>query len=121
VESNVFEDLKVAWTALRPHRRVLRHLLGREKVTVYNGFDATADSLHVGHLVPLIALARLQRAGHHPIALAGGGTSMIGDPSGKASERQLLTSPQVEANVEAIKGSWRTCWISRSRATRPGL
>src|SRR5512133_1881394 len=78
-------------------------LLGREKVTVYNGFDATADSLHVGHLVPLIALARLQRFGHHPIALAGGGTSMIGDPSGKAVERQLLSRDQIEANVEAIK------------------
>jgi tyrosyl-tRNA synthetase len=60
-------------------------------VTVYNGFDATADSLHVGHMVPLMALARLQRFGHHPIALAGGGTSMIGDPSGKTAERQLLS------------------------------
>jgi tyrosyl-tRNA synthetase len=78
-------------------------LLGREQVTVYNGFDATADSLHVGHLVPLIALARLQRFGHHPIALAGGGTSMIGDPSGKAAERQLLAREQVEANIESIK------------------
>lgn len=79
-------------------------LFGREKVTVYNGFDATADSLHVGHLVPLLALARLQRFGHHPIALAGGGTSMIGDPSGKATERQLLSREIIEANVEAIKG-----------------
>jgi tyrosyl-tRNA synthetase len=78
-------------------------LLASEKVTMYNGFDATADSLHVGHLVPLIALARLQRFGHHPIALAGGGTSMIGDPSGKANERQLLSHAQIEANVEAIK------------------
>ena len=78
-------------------------LLRREKITIYNGFDATAGSLHVGHMVPLIALARLQRAGHHPIALAGGGTSMIGDPSGKASERQLLNRQQVEENVESIK------------------
>jgi tyrosyl-tRNA synthetase len=70
---------------------------------MYNGFDATADSLHVGHLVPLIALARLQRFGHHPIALAGGGTSMIGDPSGKATERQLLSHEQIESNVESIK------------------
>ncbi len=78
-------------------------LLGREAVTVYNGFDATADSLLVGHLVPLIALARLQRFGHHPIALAGGGTSMIGDPSGKSTERQLLSREIIEANVESIK------------------
>jgi tyrosyl-tRNA synthetase len=79
-------------------------LLRREAVTLYNGFDATSDSLHVGHMVPLIALARLQRFGHHPIALAGGGTTMIGDPSGKATERPLLTREQIEANVEAIKG-----------------
>ncbi|HEX9019262.1 MAG TPA: tyrosine--tRNA ligase [Anaerolineaceae bacterium] len=82
----------------------LDQLLEREKVTVYNGFDATADSLHVGHMVPLVALARLQRFGHHPIALAGGGTSMIGDPSGKTTERQLLSREIIEANVESIKG-----------------
>lgn len=77
--------------------------LTRESVAVYNGFDPTADSLHVGHLVPLLALARLQRCGHRPIALAGGGTGMIGDPSGRSSERQLLSRAQVDANVEAIK------------------
>jgi len=78
-------------------------LLMREHVTLYNGFDPTADSLHVGHMVPLLALARFQRFGHTPIALAGGGTGMIGDPSGKSAERQLLTKAQVDANVEAIK------------------
>lgn len=78
-------------------------LLAGQRVTIYNGFDATADSLHVGHLVPLIALARLQRYGHHPIALAGGGTSMIGDPSGKTGERQLISAEEVRANVGAIK------------------
>jgi len=82
----------------------VQDLLEREKITVYNGFDATAESLHVGHLVPLVALARLQRFGHTPIALAGGGTSMIGDPSGKTGERQLLSRGQIEANVESIKG-----------------
>jgi tyrosyl-tRNA synthetase len=102
VDSNVFQDLQ--WRGLvYDSVEGVDALLGREKVTIYNGFDATGDSLHVGHLVPLIALARLQRYGHHPIALAGGGTSMIGDPSGKASERQLLTPAQVEANVESIK------------------
>jgi tyrosyl-tRNA synthetase len=78
-------------------------LLARQQVTIYNGFDVTANSLHVGHLVPLLALARLQRCGHIPIALAGGGTSMIGDPSGKSAERQLLSREQIEANAEAIK------------------
>ncbi|MBN1148390.1 MAG: tyrosine--tRNA ligase [Anaerolineales bacterium] len=101
--SNAFEELQ--WRGLvYDHVDGVQDLLARQSVTIYNGFDATADSLHVGHLVPLIALARLQRFGHHPIALAGGGTSMIGDPSGKASERQLLTRRQVEYNVEAIKG-----------------
>jgi tyrosyl-tRNA synthetase len=78
-------------------------LLANQKVTVYNGFDATADSLHIGHMVPLIALARLQRFGHHPIALAGGGTTMIGDPSGKSAERNLMTQDAIEYNVECIK------------------
>src|SRR5881396_2201993 len=72
-------------------------------VTCYIGFDPTASSLHVGSLLPMLALARLQRFGHHPIAIAGGGTGLIGDPSGKTKERQLLTHEQVEANLEGIK------------------
>jgi tyrosyl-tRNA synthetase len=71
-------------------------------VTAYIGFDATADSLHVGHLVGVLGLARLQRAGHRPIALVGGGTALIGDPSGKESERPLLTLDQIDANAAAI-------------------
>ncbi len=102
MSANVFDELK--WRGLvYDYIDGVQDLLLRQPVTVYNGFDATADSLHVGHLVPLIALARLQRFGHHPIPLAGGGTSMIGDPSGKATERLLLTREQVQANVEAIK------------------
>ncbi len=81
----------------------VQDLVVNEKVTVYNGFDVTADSLHIGHIVPLIALARLQRFGHHPIALAGGGTTMIGDPSGKNSERPLMSLELIRANTEAIK------------------
>jgi len=72
-------------------------------VTGYAGFDPTADSLHVGHLFPLLTLARLQRAGHRPIAVVGGGTGMIGDPSGRAAERLLLTRSQVEENVSKIR------------------
>jgi tyrosyl-tRNA synthetase len=102
MEKNAFAELD--WRGLVFDKvKGIERLLAEEKVTIYNGFDATADSLHVGHMVPLIALARLQRFGHHPIALAGGGTSMIGDPSGKADERQLLEPEQVAANVEAIK------------------
>jgi tyrosyl-tRNA synthetase len=101
--SNAYDEL--AWRGMIFDQvEGVKELLGRERVTVYNGFDATADSLHIGHLVPLLALARLQRFGHKPIALAGGGTSMIGDPSGRATERQLLSREQIEANVDEIKG-----------------
>src|SRR5881409_3298084 len=72
-------------------------------LTLYAGFDPTADSLHVGNLVPLLGLRRFQLAGHHPIAVAGGATGSIGDPSGKSSERQLLTREALDANVAAIK------------------
>ena len=72
-------------------------------LALYCGFDPTGDSLHVGHLVPLLALRRFQNAGHHPIAVAGGATGSIGDPSGKSAERQLLTQEKIRANVESIR------------------
>jgi len=81
----------------------LRGVLAREKVTAYIGFDPSAASLHVGSLLPVMGLARLQRFGHTPIAIAGGGTGLIGDPSGKTKERQLLTIEQVEENLAGIK------------------
>src|SRR6185436_3452780 len=81
----------------------LREMLAREKVTAYIGFDPSAASLHVGSLLPIMGLARLQRFGHTPIAIAGGGTGLIGDPSGTTKARQLLTHDQVEANVLGIK------------------
>jgi tyrosyl-tRNA synthetase len=72
-------------------------------VTLYCGFDPTADSLHVGNLVPLLALRRFQLFGHHPIAVAGGATGMVGDPSGKTQERQLLTKEILERNITIVK------------------
>ena len=72
-------------------------------ITLYAGFDPTADSLHVGNLVPLLALRRFQLAGHHPIALAGGATGLVGDPSGKSDERNLQSPEQVAHNIAAIK------------------
>jgi tyrosyl-tRNA synthetase len=72
-------------------------------ITLYCGFDPTADSLHVGNLVPLLALRRFQLLGHHPIALAGGATGSIGDPSGKTQERQLLTQEVLDANIARVK------------------
>src|SRR5438874_12308069 len=80
-----------------------RELIAREKVGAYAGFDPTASSLHVGHLLPIVALKRLQRFGHSPIAVIGGGTGMIGDPSGKTVERTLLAAQDVEANVDAVR------------------
>ncbi len=78
-------------------------LVSRQKITLYNGFDPTGNSLHIGNLVPLMQLARWQRYGHTPIALAGGGTGMVGDPSGKSAERNLMTLEAIDANVEHIK------------------
>ncbi len=77
--------------------------LAREKLTAYIGFDPTADSLHVGSLLPIMALVHLQRHGHTPIALVGGGTGMIGDPSGKTKERQLLDERQLAHNLAGIR------------------
>ena len=81
----------------------LDEVFAKEPVTAYIGFDPTASSLHIGNLLGLMTLSRLQRHGHSPIAIAGGGTGMIGDPSGKANERVLLTLDQIAANVEGIK------------------
>ena len=81
----------------------LSQVMNEEMITAYVGFDPTADSLHVGHLIPLMALGWLQRAGHRPIALAGGGTGLIGDPSGKSKERNLITLEAVQHNIEGVK------------------
>ncbi|OIR13479.1 tyrosine--tRNA ligase [mine drainage metagenome] len=101
---NILEDLN--WRGLSADCtdfEALSQRLASSPTALYCGFDPTADSLHVGNLVPLLALRRFQLAGHHPIALAGGATGMIGDPSGKASERQLQTPDQVAHNIACIK------------------
>jgi len=81
----------------------LSDVLAKESVTAYIGFDPTASSLHVGNLLTLIGLARLQRFGHSPIAIVGGGTGMIGDPSGKSQERVLLSAEQIDENVASVR------------------
>ncbi|MCL2867138.1 MAG: tyrosine--tRNA ligase [Clostridia bacterium] len=81
----------------------LHKRLESESMTFYVGFDPTADSLHVGHFIPVMAMTHLQRAGHRPIALGGGGTAMVGDPSGKTDLRQMLTQETIMRNMEAIK------------------
>jgi len=80
-----------------------QEMLAKERVTCYIGFDPTASSLHVGSLLPIMALARLQRFGHSPIALVGGGTGMIGDPSGKSQERTLLTIEEIDVNARGMR------------------
>lgn len=82
----------------------LRKRLSEGPITLYCGFDPTGDSLHVGHLMGQLTLRRFQRAGHRPIALAGGATGMIGDPSGKSAERNLLSREQLSHNIQCIKG-----------------
>ncbi len=101
---NAFEVLKgrgyFEWCT---NEERLAEVMNEEMVTAYVGFDPTADSLHVGHLIPLMALGWLQRLGHRPIALAGGGTGLIGDPSGKSKERNLITIEAVMHNIEGVK------------------
>ena len=81
----------------------LYELLSKEKVSFYVGFDPTADSLHIGHYIPIMAMAHMQRAGHKPICLFGGGTAMIGDPTGRTDLRQMLTKEQINNNIERFK------------------
>jgi tyrosyl-tRNA synthetase len=85
------------------HQEPLYELLANEKVTFYIGFDPTADSLHVGHLLPMMGMAHMQRAGHRPIAVLGEGTSMIGDPSGRTDMRQMLTHEKIAYNASCFK------------------
>ena len=81
----------------------LYKMLGQEKVAFYVGFDPTADSLHIGHYIPIMAMAWMQKYGHRPIALFGGGTGMIGDPSGRTDMRTMMTRETIAHNVECFK------------------
>jgi len=101
---NILEELR--WRGLVADCTNLEALAARiseKQITLYCGFDPTADSLHVGSMVPLLALRRFQLLGHHPIALAGGATGSIGDPSGKSQERNLLTREVLNANIAGVK------------------
>src|SRR5437016_7449245 len=105
---NVLDELD--WRALVADctdRSQLSERLHRQPLTLYCGFDPTADSLHVGNLVPLLGLRRFQLLGHHPIAVAGGATGAIGDPSGKTAERQLLTKEMIATNIATVKEQLR--------------
>ena len=106
--NDIFADL--AWRGLiqqTTDERYLPEWLTTGSRTLYVGFDPTADSLHVGSLLPLLILRRFQRAGHRPIAVVGGATGMIGDPSGKSEERNLLSVETLRANVEGLQRQMR--------------
>jgi tyrosyl-tRNA synthetase len=116
---NIYEELQ--WRGLVADctdATELTKRLAAGPVTLYCGFDPTADSLHVGNLVPLLALRRFQLAGHHPIAVAGGATGAIGDPSGKTGERTLLTPEVLQANIAQEKEQLRR-WLDFDSKTNP--
>ncbi len=100
----VFEELKRrGLIAQATHEDKIEELLNSEKVTFYIGFDATADSLHVGHFLQLVVMKHMQNAGHRPIALLGTGTTMIGDPTGKTDMRKMLTVEEIDHNAECFR------------------
>ncbi|MDR0405226.1 MAG: tyrosine--tRNA ligase [Clostridiales bacterium] len=101
---SVFEELRNrGLIAQMTHPEEIQKLLEHEKVTFYIGFDPTADSLHVGHFLQMVVMAHMQRAGHTPIALMGGGTAMVGDPSGRTDMRAMLTEETIRHNVACFK------------------
>lgn len=104
MSSNVYDILmERGFIEQCTHEQEVRELLGKESVTFYIGFDATADSLTAGHFLTVMAMMHMQRAGHRPIALLGGGTTMIGDPSGKSDMRALLTRETIDYNAKRFQ------------------
>ena len=104
MSDNVWDELKErGYIAQCTNEEEVKKLFSEEKITFYIGFDPTADSLHVGHFLALMAMARLQRAGHRPICLVGGGTGTVGDPSGRTDMRRVMTDEEIEANCERFK------------------
>ena len=101
---NVFDILKErGLIAQTTHEAEIREMLGKEKIKFYIGFDPTADSLHVGHFLQMVVMRHMQNAGHTPIALVGGGTGHIGDPSGRTDMRQMMTKEVIDHNCECFK------------------
>lgn len=101
---NVFDELKErGLIAQCTHEEEIRKILGEEKITFYIGFDPTADSLHIGHFMQLVVMKHMQNAGHRPIILLGGGTTMVGDPTGKSDMRPMITPEIIKNNADNFK------------------
>ena len=102
--SNVYDILKErGLIAQTTHDEEIRKILGEKKITFYIGFDPTADSLHIGHFMQLIVMKHMQNAGHRPIILLGGGTTMVGDPTGKTDMRPMITQEEIQRNADNFK------------------
>ncbi len=102
--SNIFEELtQRGYTEQLTHPEEIKNLLDNESISFYIGFDPTADSLHVGHFISLMVASHMQKAGHRPIILIGGGTATIGDPSGKPDMRRMMSREEIDHNVECFK------------------
>ena len=101
---NVFDVLKErGLIAQMTHEEEIKKLLAEEKITFYIGFDPTADSLHIGHFMQLVVMKHMQKAGHRPIILLGGGTTMVGDPTGKTDMRPMITKETIQYNADRFK------------------
>ncbi len=101
---NVYETLQErGYLEQETHPEEIKELLKSEKITFYIGFDATAESLHVGHLLQIMVMKHMQKAGHRPIVLLGGGTTMVGDPTGKTDMRKMLTPEEIDKNAKKFK------------------
>ena len=102
-KTNVFDILKErGFIEQCTHEDEIRDMLGNEKIKFYIGFDPTADSLHIGHFMQIIIMLYMQKFGHTPVVLTGGGTGMVGDPSGRTDMRQFMTPETVQANCDAF-------------------
>lgn len=101
---SVFDTLKErGLIAQLTHEEQIKEILEKEKITFYIGFDPTADSLHVGHFLQMMVMSHMQRAGHRPIAIIGGGTTMVGDPTGKTDMRKMMTQEEIQRNADVFK------------------
>src|SRR5262249_46903701 len=109
---SLFQELQARGLLEQVSDPLLEKLLGGAEgpLTAYAGFDPTASSLHVGSLMPLLGLMRLQRAGHRPIGVVGGATGMIGDPSGKSQERSLLSAERIAENLAGVRAQIEHIW-----------